>query len=87
MRIYTSIILLSLLTISLSANSQIVANSSSKLLKSVTPSQLLSAVKTGQSGPKSPSGGEQRRDFFQGRQIPAPQIAHRGSGRQEFSWA
>ncbi len=87
MRIYTSILVVSILTISLSFNSQIVANSSSTLFKSVTSSQLLSLVKTGQSAPKSPASGESRRDFVQSQKILNSPIAHRGSGRREFSWA
>lgn len=87
MRIYTSILVVSFLTISLCFNSQIVANSSSTLLKSVTSSQILSSVKTGQSAPKSPASGESRRDFFQVQKIFNSPIAHRGSGRREFTWA
>ena len=87
MRIYTSILVVSFLTISLGFNSQIVATSSSTLFNSATSSQLLSLVKTGQSAPKSPSSGGARRDFFQSQKILNSQIAHRGSGRREFSWA
>jgi hypothetical protein len=87
MRIYTSILVVSLIAISLSFNSQIAANSSSTLFKSVTSSQILSLVKTGQSAPKSPASGESRRDFVQSQKILNSPIAHRGSGRGEFSWA
>ena len=87
MRIYTSIIVLSVVTLSLSANSQIPSHSSVTLLKSANSTQLLSLVKTGEAGPQSPSPGGQRRDFFQAEQMTPPQISHRGSGRREFSWA
>ncbi|MBE9126200.1 MULTISPECIES: heterocyst-inhibiting protein PatX [unclassified Coleofasciculus] len=87
MRIYSSITLLSLLTISLAANPQVIGDHSTVRLKSATANNLPSLVQTGDAGPKSPARGERRRDFFQAEKTQAPLISHRGSGRRQFSWA
>lgn len=87
MRIYTSIFVLSLLTISSGFDSQIINHPSTKLLKSVNSSQQLSSVQTGEARQKSPSRGGPRRNFLPTQEISAPQISHRGSGRRQFSWA
>jgi hypothetical protein len=79
MRIYTSIVALLLFAIAVPANHQHQPQS-----ESVNSRQLF-AIKTQQEGNKPPYSGGRRREFFQTQDILAPEIYHRGSGRQEFS--
>lgn len=77
MRIYTSIVALLLLAIAVPVTHQ-------HQPQSVNSERLL-AIKTQQEGNKPPYSGSRRREFFQTQDILAPEIYHRGSGRQEFS--
>ncbi|WP_446380990.1 heterocyst-inhibiting protein PatX [Coleofasciculus sp. E2-BRE-01] len=88
MRFYTSVTLVSLLTLSLAVNAHDSRDRSVSLFQSTPAHSLLSLVKTGDAGPQGPEtnrGGQRR--FFTSQDTLAPQICHRGSGRREFTWA
>jgi len=87
MRFYTSVALVSLLTLSFAVNAHD-SDRSVSLFQSTPDHSLLSLVKTGDAGPQAPEtnrGGQRR--FFTSQDTLAPQICHRGSGRREFTWA
>jgi hypothetical protein len=86
MRIYIPLALLSLLTFSLSVNSQSISHSSTPKTQSTTSSQLLAATQTGLGGEKSPDSRRgSRRNFSRLQKMPTTQLCHRGSGRRELS--
>lgn len=83
MRIYNSIILLSLLTVSVFAGSQLADSKQIGQLNSAENQELLTVSKKDcyDSDERSNNTGESRRECFKSRENTQFQVARRGSGR------
>jgi hypothetical protein len=84
MRLYTSIVLLSLVTILVPVDSQFVAYGSTPQLQPAAFGTQLTATQTQTDDNPSPDRGSNRRAFYHWQKIRTLQIYHRGSGRREI---
>ncbi|MBW4651090.1 MAG: hypothetical protein KME06_20735 [Kastovskya adunca ATA6-11-RM4] len=85
MRTYTSIFLLSILSISLSVDAKLINFRSTGRQTSTIVPQLLSKIIVPSNPQPSPHRGSDRREFRQSQATSVSNlICHRGSGRREF---
>jgi hypothetical protein len=75
MRFYTSIAILSLLTISICVDFSLLAYGSTTLLHADTSSQLLAATQGEHGENKAPDPGAPRRQFYRSQELVTPQLS------------